>query len=123
MKGEEIRLEMNRYWHQVDREALEFKDPQIALDRLHTLYRRLDAHERAVANEVLTEWVLSDHEPKRFDAMALISDFRIAESLPSLHELISRLEQSSDPGAPFERNKAERIIVELSQNGPHSERA
>lgn len=121
MKAEEIRLEMNRCWQQVDQEALEFKDPQIALDRLHALYRRLHDDERAVADEVLAEWVLSDHEPKRFDAIALISDFRIAEGSAPLRELISRLERSSDPGAPFERRKAERILAELSQNGKHPE--
>lgn len=77
----EFRREMDQYWGSVDNEALEMKDSYLALDRLHSLYRRLDDAERALADQVLSEWVLSDTEAKRFDAMAVIGEFRVRRAV------------------------------------------
>lgn len=114
MTLEEFTQEMDRFWEQANREALELKDSYRALDRLHSLYEGFDDDERALADQVLSKWALSDHEGKRFDAMALICDFRISQALPALEQLVDRLEKSREPGAPFERDKAKRIISELS---------
>lgn len=122
MTVEEFRRELDAFWQRVDREALELKDSYRALDRLHALYRGLDADERALADEALSGWVLSDDEGKRFDAMALIREFRIERAVPALQRLVRRLEESSEPGAPFEHDKAAGLIAELSDDPPRPEK-
>jgi hypothetical protein len=122
MTIEEFRRELDAFWGRVDREALELKDSYRALDRLHALYRGLGADERALADEVLSGWVLSDEEAKRFDAMALIREFRIGSAVSALERLVRRLEDSSEPGAPFERDKVAGLIAELSGDAPKPEK-
>lgn len=117
MTPAEFRREMDQYWASVDREALEMKDSYLALDRLHSLYRRLDEADRALADEVLCEWVLSDTEAKRFDAMAMIRAFRVEHAVPALEQLSRRLENSDEPGAPFEQEKIGGLLSELTANG------
>lgn len=112
-----FRREMDQYWESVDREALEMKDSYLALDRLHSLYRRLDEDERALADEILCEWVLSDTEAKRFDAMAVIREFRVSRAVPALEQLSRRLRGRGEPGAPFEQEKIEGLLSELTANG------
>jgi hypothetical protein len=41
--------------------------------------------------QVLAEWALSDDEATRFDALALIEDFKLAAALPALRKLAVRL--------------------------------
>jgi hypothetical protein len=105
---------MNEYWERVDREASEYKDSYLALDRVHAMYGRFDPEKRDMADQVLSEWVLSDQEGKRFDAIALIREFEITSAIPALRELAARLESSEEPGAPFEREKVEGLVEELS---------
>lgn len=111
-----LRLEMDRYWDDVYREGLDLKDSYRPLVRLNDLYETFDDGERAMANQVLSEWLVSAREDKRFAAMSLVSDFRITCALPALEELVTRLEESKDPGARYERDKANRIIGELHGN-------
>jgi hypothetical protein len=117
MKLEEFRNEMNAYRDAVEKEAFESKDSYLALERLHRLYTKFDASEREMADQVLAEWVLSDDENTRFDAMALIHDFRIEGTVPALRELAGRLSSSKAPGAPYEIMKIERLLSELSSGG------
>lgn len=108
---------MDTFWASVGREADALKDPTRALERLSGLYRRFDAIERGFADRVLAEWTLADDETKRFDAVALICEFRVVTAEPELRELVARLARSDDPGAPFEREKVERLLRELGLNG------
>ena len=85
--------------------------------RLHALYQRFDIEERTMANQVLAEWILSDDEDLRFDALSLINDFKIVSAIPALRELATRLESTNTPGAPFERMKVQRIIRNLAEGG------
>jgi hypothetical protein len=114
MSMDEFRTEMREYREDAQRAADEQKDTYLVLDRLHSLYRRFDANERAMADQVLCEWVLSDDETIRFDAMVLINDLRITQSVPALKELAKRLASSSAPGAPFEIKKINRIVAALA---------
>lgn len=57
--------------------------------------------------------LVSNEEWKRFDALALVSDFRVRSARPKLHELGTQLETSRAPGAPFELRKVRQIIAEL----------
>ncbi|HKY06852.1 MAG TPA: hypothetical protein VJQ55_01360 [Candidatus Binatia bacterium] len=105
---------MNSYRRAVEDEAIKLKDSYLALERLHRLYQKFDATEREMADQVLTEWVLSDDEGTRFEAMSLIDDFKIERTIPALKELAGRLASSKAPGAPYEIMKIEGLLSEFS---------
>jgi len=111
MKLGEIRSQMVAFRLSVDEEARALKDSYLALDRLHQLYRRFDVNEREMAEQVLTEWALSMDENVRFDALALIDDFKIASAVPALQTLLAHLASATSPGAPYEIKKVARIIA------------
>ena len=115
MTPDEFRKEMEAYRSDVESEASAAKDSFLVYQRLHTLYRRFDVEERRLASEVISEWVTSDDEAKRWDAVALIDDFAIASALPALRSLANRLEHSDDPAAPFEWAMVNRLIGTLAQ--------
>ncbi|HEY3555468.1 MAG TPA: hypothetical protein VGL67_10230 [Casimicrobiaceae bacterium] len=114
MTYEEFRAEMESYRRDADAEASARKDSQLVLDRLHSLYRRLNASEQAMANRVLAEWTLSADEGMRFDALALIDEFKIEEARSALDILAHRLGKSKAPGAPYELEKVKRIAANIS---------
>jgi hypothetical protein len=74
---------MESYRRSADEEAQSLKDSYLALDRLHAVYRKFDAEEKAMAGQVLSEWALSGDENVRFDAVALIDDFKVASAAPA----------------------------------------
>jgi hypothetical protein len=114
MSMDEFRTHMREYREDAQREAEEQKDSYLVLDRLHSLYKKFDANERAMADQVLCEWVLSDDPSIRFDAMVLINDLKIAQSVQVLKELAKRLASSRAPSAPYEISWINRIIDALS---------
>lgn len=116
MTLEECRDKMHQFWESTNREALEVKESYLALDRLHSLYRSLDPSERDLAGQVLAEWVRSDQEAKRFDAVALIREFEIGRAVPALRQRADELRRSDDPGAPFEREKVEGLLADLTSD-------
>lgn len=118
MKLDEFRREMEEYRRDVDEEARSLKDSYLALERLQTLYRKFDADQREMADRVLAEWVVSGDEKVRFDALALIDEFRIASGITALRELADRLTTSGAPGAPYELQKVQRIMRSIA--GPSS---
>jgi hypothetical protein len=113
MKLNELRNQMESYRRAADEEAMSLKDSYLTLDRLHSLYRKFDEEERAMADQVLAEWVLSEDENLRFDALALIYDFKIVSATPALQKLIDRLASCRTSGAPHELNKVKRIVKSL----------
>lgn len=114
MTLEEMRSEMEAYRTAVDEQAEAFRDSYYALECLYALYRRFNTDERALAHQVLSEWVVSDDEKLRFDALALIDDFKITEAANALLELERRLTTNNDPGAPYEIQKVRRILGDIA---------
>ena len=100
MNLDEFRQSMALYRASVDAEAKALKDSYLVLDKLRTLYEKFDEDERALADEVISEWALSEDEGLRFDALALIDDLRIVKAVPTLKKLIDHLKSSSAPSAP-----------------------
>ena len=90
MTLDEFRREMEAYWQSVHKEANKFKDPHIAQERMYALYRKFDAEERAMADQVLGEWVMSEDDNTRFDALDLIREFKIINAIPALKNLAKR---------------------------------
>jgi hypothetical protein len=86
-----------------DDEARALKDSYLALDRLCSLYRNFPEERRALADQVLAEWVLLGDEGVRFDAVAMIKECRITAAIPDLRTLAERLSESAAPGAPYDR--------------------
>ncbi|MCX7146238.1 MAG: hypothetical protein NT042_08565 [Sulfuritalea sp.] len=120
MNLDEFRHQMESYRRGADEEANALKDSYLALDRLQSLYRRFDAEERVMADQVLADWALSEDENVRFDALALIDDFKIKTAAPALQNLLTRLASLGTPGAPFELQKVNRILGDLSEKDPGS---
>jgi hypothetical protein len=115
MNLDEFRREMASYRRDLNDESAAFKDPWIALDGLRSLYAGLEPRERRMADQVLDEWVLSEDENVRFDALALIHDLKIATAMPSLRALATRLTSSTVPSAPYELKKVNRLIEEFTK--------
>jgi hypothetical protein len=114
MNIDQFRREMWAYRQEADRDADALKESNRAWEWLRDLYRKFDADERVLANQVLVEWALSDDENVRYDALVLIGDFRIVSALPTLRELAARLRLSGAPSAPYELKKVENVIQEFS---------
>jgi hypothetical protein len=117
MTFDEFRSEMESYRQAADEEGAAQKDSYLALERLSGLYRKFEAEERDMADRVLIEWAASEDENKRFDALALIDEFRIVAATPTLLELSTRLATSNVASAPYELAKVRRILKALSGAG------
>lgn len=113
MNLDEFRSRMLYFRHIADEEGNAYKNSQIALDKLCSIYVGFNDDERRMAQRVILEWVLSDDEGVRFDALALINEFRIVASVPILRILEERLNSSVAPSAPYELKKIQRIISKL----------
>jgi hypothetical protein len=62
MTPDQFHLEMAAYQQSAHDEANSLKSPYIALERLRTLYGKLDANERGMADQILSDWVLPEDE-------------------------------------------------------------
>lgn len=94
----------------LERQAVESKDAQEVAIELVRQYERLAESDRADVDRLLQEWVLSDVEAERFDALVVIDANEVRSAAPALRELCSRLEASDDPGAPYEWEWVNRIL-------------
>jgi hypothetical protein len=117
MRIEGFRAQLQAFRTKVDEEADAFKDSYLALEKLYARYRGFSKEDRAMADEVIAEWVLSDDESLRFDALALVREFRIVRAKHPLERLEGRLRSSVAPGAPFELKKVVSILSELNNGG------
>jgi hypothetical protein len=118
MDIEAWRSEMVAYRQNAEYEAKALKDTYLVVDRFRSLYEKLDELERRMADRVLSEWVMSEDEGVRFDAVLLIGEFTIQSALPALHALALRLPLSTAPGAPYELKKVVRLIQKLAAERP-----
>ena len=98
----------------LDQRARSGKDSQRAAIELSAAFGRLSRVEQAEVVPVLNEWLLSDDETLRFDAMFVIAEHSVNESVPALRRLEVRLESSTTPGAPYEWAKVNRLIGRLT---------
>ena len=112
MTLDEFRKEMEAFRGSVDEEARSLRAPYVVSEEFSKLYQSFGDSERAMADQVLAEWVLSEEEGVRYDALALISEFKITTTVQVLRKLASRLALSCTPGAPFELEWVNRIISE-----------
>lgn len=83
------------------------------LEALNAHYRSLGSADRLHAQAVLVEWVLANDEKLRFDALAIIDEFKVVAAVPALLTLANRLKASATPAAPYELEKVRRIIARV----------
>lgn len=90
------------------------RDAQLPLERLRIAFGAIPDDDRPEADSVVVEWLESNDENHRYDAIALIDEFRIVAALPALNRLRRRLLTSRSPGAPFEVEKIDRVLRGLT---------
>jgi hypothetical protein len=115
MTYDEFRDQMNTWWTETDAREIARKNSQGALLDLIAHYEQLDARDRSFADRVLSEWIGSTNERKRFDALAMIDRFRIRSALAPLRLLASEIETRKDHEAPYELAKVRRILDRLEE--------
>jgi hypothetical protein len=106
MTLDEFRAEMAAY-----RRYVFLQDAYYAGFRLRMLYRKFDAEERAMADTVLSEWVLSDDYSTT--ARIFIEDFKIVSALPALETLEKRLGSSWAVRMPFVNRSVRKIAIKI----------
>lgn len=94
------------------------RQPYAPIEQLSVLYRQNGDDERRVANGLIALDLDSEDSRVRYDAKWPIREFGIASAVPALRRLATRLESSTDVGAPFEFDKVERLIREITGAGP-----
>lgn len=118
MTQAEVRRQLESLRASSENEGRLQKDAQLPLERLRVAFAAIPDDERLNADAVIVEWLASDDENLRFDAIALIDEFRIVAAVPGLDRLRRRLSTSHSPGAPFEVQKIERVLRELASMPP-----
>src|SRR5215211_3433863 len=102
MTLDEFRQEMSAYLKAVKQEEIELRYSSHTFVRMERLYRKFDAEERAMADQVLAEWLSSDNSSERYHAYVLIDKFRITAALPALEKRAAQLASSHERGASDE---------------------
>ena len=110
MTLDEFREGMNTYLNETVRQERELRDSLWTGNRLATLYGNFDAEDRAMADQVISEWILSDAAHAPYFGRLLASRFTIKTAIPALEELAERLLSSKAPGASAERETVIRIL-------------
>jgi hypothetical protein len=118
MTLDEFRQEMSAYLKAVKQEEIELRYSSHTFVRMENLYRRFDAQERAMADQVLAEWLSSDNSSERYHAYVLIDKFRIAAALPALEKRAAQLASNRERGASDELEPVNRLIRDLNDAGP-----
>jgi hypothetical protein len=67
-----------------------------------------------LADQVIREWVLSDDEGVRFDAIAMIRDLKLLNAIPECRLFAACLSSNTSPGAPCELKKMAGLIADLT---------
>lgn len=117
MRRTEVQLRWEAFRERAEREAVAAKNAQAVVFELSRQYAALDGSERSEVDLLLADWIESDDEAKRFDALALVEMHEIASAAPALRALAARLEASTTPGAPYEWAKVNRVLGFLASDG------
>ncbi len=89
------------------------KNAQGVTITLSRTFASLTTDQRVELEPLLREWLRSDDESDRFDAIAIVRDNDVTSMIPDLRELQDRLEDSTEVGAPYEWEKVNRVLGHL----------
>ena len=104
---------MQELWEALVAEAARLNDSTFVPFSLIEWYRALKPEERRAADVQLADWILDQDEGKRFDALAVVREFKIASARPQIQHLMRRLQDAEGPGVPFLQDKLLRILTEF----------
>jgi hypothetical protein len=110
---DEIRDLLEAARRAAESEGRALKNAMLPLERLREAYSRFTPEAQSIGGLILAEWLESEDENRRFDALVLIDEFRVAAAASVLQRLADKLRDSGAPGAPFEREKIGRILDRL----------
>jgi hypothetical protein len=100
---------------ELDRSFAQGKNSLRAVFDLSVVYGCLNAADQNEVNDVLIEWVLSEDETLRYDALFLVNEHQVHQAVPALRTLRDRLEDDpSGPGAPYEWAKVNGLFGRLT---------
>ena len=111
----EFREQLEEWWAVTDEREMARKNSQGALLEFMRLYETLEADDRGLADHVIADWIGSENERKRFDALAMVDQFRIRATVPQLKRAEIELAASETPAAPYELAKVRRILLHIEQ--------
>ncbi len=94
------------------------REPVFVMRCLKETYSAASGDEREVLNRVLRHWLLSGSPADRWDALFLTDEFHIHENVDALRRLTQKLAGQTDPGAPYELERADRIIRNMNPSAP-----
>jgi|SRR6187402_1751711 len=109
----EYRKNLEEWWAETDAREVARKNSQGALVAFMDLYERLTPGERELADQVIAEWVASEDQRKRFDALAMVDHFRIRAATAQLRTAEAELIERRDYEAPYELAKIRRILKRI----------
>ena len=99
---------------ELDARHVAAKDSQGAILELAATYGRIPEEDRRKVEEVLLDWLLSEDESLRYDALFIVDEYLIRRAAPSLRVLQERLQSDPRPGAPYEWAKVNRTLGRLT---------
>jgi hypothetical protein len=99
-----------QFRERASKQAEDEKQSHATLFSLFERYRDLSEPQRDIIDALLARDLGSNDEALRFDALAVIREFRITRTVPQLRTLAERLEHTNSPGAPYEWAKVNRLI-------------
>jgi len=109
----DLRTALDRLWLEITERAARSRDMDGVLPAFAGVYDSLDASERLIADDLIVEWVMSDDPGRRYVGLGLVARFGIRNAVPSLTELLNRLDEAEDPSAPYDAAKINRILQQF----------
>lgn len=94
-------------------ESMASRDSQAVSFGLLSKYDQLKPDERETIFPLLSEWLLSEDECLRYDAVFIISQRKIRELTPGILKALSKWSQKDGPESRYETLKLKRIVDEL----------
>lgn len=102
------------WWQSTNDRAQAAKNSHSAMIELIAQYRKLSSAEQEVLNNIFCEWIDSADDFKRFDALAMVEEFRITSCIHGLIRRRAQLQSSTTPDAPYELAKIDRMLQRLT---------
>lgn len=105
MSTVDIRAWWNEEYEHIDSAARESKNSQSALFELSLKFRSLTEENKKSVTKILIQWIESEDAGRRFDAIALVSEYKLSSARTALKLLCNRLDKDKSPGAKYEKKK------------------
>ena len=107
-------MDLSQWWaserDNIARGAVESKNAQSAWSELSKLYSSLSSNEKKEVVPVLIDWIDSDDNGKRSDAIWLVREYKILAAKQALERLRIRLKHCRIPEDPQGYHECQKVI-------------